>query len=288
MVRRVFSSGLEAWKQLRRVFEPWVLSRLQWMLQAPLPSTRTDSSVRENQRLSGDRTSENVELAVLQRYLCNGEPARQRGLQSGSPTMTCDLACDEIAEHIRAASGAAERADLSPRGNGESGKKSQDGSKGVKTAKPKACFCCVTSSHGKSEYKNLSPAVKQRFAQRGRANRHASEEVNSESDERQLLRGTSMARAAHKLDACFPHAGDDDPDEYLLPLPVIEKTDDDSTNQMRRECSRTSGPVSVQTSCSNRAIRGGPSWFQVPQHEWWRPGSRRKAWSKVRGRIGYC
>ena len=63
--------------------------------------------------------------------------------------MTCDLACDEIAE------GAADRADLSPRGNGEGGKKSQDGSKSVKTAKSKESFCCVTSSHSKSEYKNL-------------------------------------------------------------------------------------------------------------------------------------
>ena len=64
---------------------------------------------------------------------------------SGNPTITCDLACDEMAEHIRAASGAAERADLSPRDNGEGGEKSQDGSKGVKTANLKECFCCVTS-----------------------------------------------------------------------------------------------------------------------------------------------
>ena len=189
------------------------------MLQAPLPSTRTDSSVRENQRLSGDRTSENVELAVLQRYLCNGEPARQPDLQSGSPTMTCDLACDEIAEHIRAASGPAERADLSPPDNGEGGKKSQDGSKGVKTAKPKECFCCVTSSHSKSEYKNLSAAVKQRFAR-----------VRRETV-------VKRARAAHKLDACFHHGGDDGPDEYLLPLPVIEKSDDDYTSHMRSDVS---------------------------------------------------
>ena len=81
--RRIFSSGLEAWKQLCRVFEPWVSSRFQWMLHpGPLPSTRTDSSVRENQRLSGDRTSENVELAVLQRYQCNGESARQPGQET--------------------------------------------------------------------------------------------------------------------------------------------------------------------------------------------------------------
>ena len=46
-----------------------------------------------------------------------------------------------------------------------------------------------------------------------------------------------MARAAHKLDACFPHGGDDDPDEYLLPLPVIEESDDDCTSQMRSDVS---------------------------------------------------
>ena len=39
VVRRVFSSGLEARIQLCRVCEPWVSSRFQWMLQAPLPST---------------------------------------------------------------------------------------------------------------------------------------------------------------------------------------------------------------------------------------------------------
>ena len=63
----------------------------------------------------------------------------------------------------RAVSGFVERADLLPRGKGEGGKKSQDGGKGVKTAKPKECFCCVTSSHSKSEHKNLSAAVKQKF-----------------------------------------------------------------------------------------------------------------------------
>ena len=79
--------------------------------------------------------------------------------------------------------------------------------------------------------------MKQRFAQRGRENRHAIEEVDSESDERQWLRGTSMASPAHKLDACFPRAVDDYPDEYLLPLPVVEKSDDDYTSQMRSDVS---------------------------------------------------
>ena len=45
----------------------WVSSRFQWLLQASLPSTRTDIPVREIQQQSGDRSSENVELAVLQK-----------------------------------------------------------------------------------------------------------------------------------------------------------------------------------------------------------------------------
>ena len=117
-------------------------------------------------------------------------------------------------------SGVAEHADLSPRGKGGGGKKSQDTGKGVKTAKPKERFCCVTSSHSKSEYKNLSAAVNQKFAQRGRTSRHASVEVDSES---RCLGGTGMASPAHGLDVCFLNGGDDDQDEYLLPLLVVEE-----------------------------------------------------------------
>ena len=212
------------------------------MLQVPLPPTRTDTPARETRRLSGDRTSENVELAVLQKYLCNGELAHRPDLQSGSPMTMCNLARDETTKLIkagqtRAVSEVVERTDLSPRSKGEGGKRSQDGGKGVKTAKPMECICCVTSSHSKSEYKNLSAAVKRKFAQRGRTNRHASEEVDSESDERQWLRGTRMARAAHKLDACFPHAGDDDLDEFWFSMFVIEKSDDDYTSQTRSDVS---------------------------------------------------
>ena len=123
---------------------------------------------------------------MLQRYLCNGKLAHQPDLQSRSPTMMCNLVCDETIELIkagqtRAVSGVVERTDLSPRGKGESGRKSHDGRQSDKTTKLKKCFCCVTSSHSKSNYKNLSAVVKQRFAQRGRANRHTSEEVDSES-----------------------------------------------------------------------------------------------------------
>ena len=128
--------------------------------------------------------------------------------------MMCDLARDEITELIKAGqtsavSGVAERADLSPRGKGGGGKKSQDKSKGVKTAKPKECFCCVTFSQRRSEYKNLSAAVKQKFAQGGRTCRHASVEVDSES---------GMASLDHELDVCFLHGGDDDQGEYLVTM----------------------------------------------------------------------
>ena len=92
---------------------------------------------------------------------------------------------------------------------------SQDRGKGVKTAKPKECFCCVTSSHNKSESKNFPAAAKQKFAQRGRANRHASEEVDSESDERQCLRRTSMASPARELCVCSLHGSDDGPGRIL-------------------------------------------------------------------------
>ena len=63
--------------------------------------------------------------------------------------MMCDLACDEMAKHGRAASDVVERTDLSPRGRGEGGKMSQDRGKGVKTAKPKECFCCLICSETK-------------------------------------------------------------------------------------------------------------------------------------------
>ena len=179
---------------------------------------------------------------MLQRYLCDGELAHRPDLQPGSPTTMCNLAYDETTElpkagQTRAVSGVVERADLSPRGKGEGGKKGQDKSKGVKTAKTKECFCSVTSSESKSEYKSVSAAVKQKFAQRDRTNRHGIVEVDSESDERRCSRVKSMASSAHELDVCFFHGGDDDHGEYLLPLPVIEESDDDCTRQVQPDMS---------------------------------------------------
>ena len=41
-----------------------------------------------------------------------------------------------------------------------------------------------------------------------------------------------MVNLAHGLGVCFLHGGDDDPDEYLLPLPATEESDDDCTRQV--------------------------------------------------------
>ena len=133
--------------------------------------------MREIQQESGYRSSENVELVpVLQKCLRDGELFNRPDLQPDTTTM-CNLACDETTELTKA--GQTRAVGVwgcgMPRGNGKGGKKSQDGDKGVKTAKPKGCFCCVTTSHGKSEHKNLSAAVKQKFAQRGRTNLRVNE-----------------------------------------------------------------------------------------------------------------
>ena len=105
MVRRVPEGfGFEAWKQLCREFEPRLPSRFQGMLQALLAPSRVDdpvqtfhqweSRVKVNEEQSGDKVSENIGLAVLQKYLCDGELARHLNLQSSRLT-TYDLARKE-------------------------------------------------------------------------------------------------------------------------------------------------------------------------------------------------
>ena len=72
-VRRVFSFGFEAWKQLCREFEPWVsCSRFQWMLQAPLPSTR--QTVRCG-KFNGYQVTERQKTSSLQ--CCKGTCATE-------------------------------------------------------------------------------------------------------------------------------------------------------------------------------------------------------------------
>ena len=80
VVRRVPEGfGFEAWKQLCREFEPRLPSRFQGMLQALFAPTRVDapvqsfcqweSRVKVYEEQSGDKVSENIKLAVLQKYL---------------------------------------------------------------------------------------------------------------------------------------------------------------------------------------------------------------------------
>ena len=84
--------GFEARKQLCREFEPRLPSRFRGMLQALLSPTRMDdpvqtiyqweSRVKVCEEKSGDKVSENIKLAVLEKYLCDGELARHSNLQS--------------------------------------------------------------------------------------------------------------------------------------------------------------------------------------------------------------
>ena len=135
VVRRVPEGvGFEAWKQLCREFEPRLPSRFQGMLQALLSPTRTDdpvqtiyqweSRVKVQEEQSGDEVSENIKLAVLQKYLCDGELARHLNLQSGRLT-TYELARKEAINYLRAKQtwtlGTADPMDLSPLGKGKGG-----------------------------------------------------------------------------------------------------------------------------------------------------------------------
>ena len=130
------------------------------MLQALLSSTRMDdpvqtihqweSRVKVYEEQSGDRVSENIKLAVLQKYLCDGELARHLNLQSGRLT-TYDLAHKEAINYLRAqqtwtASGSSDPMDLSPLGKGKGGKKGKGKGKGKgdKSAKPKGASTAVS------------------------------------------------------------------------------------------------------------------------------------------------
>ena len=68
--------------------------------------------------------SENIKLAVVQKYLCDGELARHLNLQSGRLT-TYELARKEAINYLRAKQtwtlGTADPMDLSPLGKGKGG-----------------------------------------------------------------------------------------------------------------------------------------------------------------------
>ena len=105
----------------------------------------------------------------------------------------CNLAHERTIKHIRAGStktmsGGTRHTDLSPCGDD---KRSWDKDRGVKTARSKECYYCETSSHNKSEHGNLSAAVRQKFARRGRTSRHVSAEVDPEAGKKKCSRGVA-------------------------------------------------------------------------------------------------
>ena len=81
--------GFEAWRQLRKEFEPYLPVRSQGMLQALLSSTKSDEQVRTvRQRENGLK-------------VCEEQPGKVSDLQPGRP-MTWDLPHQEATECFRA------------------------------------------------------------------------------------------------------------------------------------------------------------------------------------------
>ena len=182
------------------------------MLQALLSPTRTDdpvqtiyqweSRVKVYEEQSGDEMSENIKLAILQKYLCDGELARHLNLQSGRPT-TYELARMEAINYLRAKQtwtpGTADPMDLSPLGKSKGGKKGKSKGKGDKTPKPKPCFYCGKPGHSKSECKNFSAALRQKAVQPDRAGRYAGVEVDPETGKRKSSGGKGSRTPALPL-----------------------------------------------------------------------------------------
>ena len=199
VVRRVPEGfGFEAWKLMCREFELRLPSPFQGMLQALLSPTRMDdpvqtiqqreSRVKVYEEQSGDKVSENIRLAVLQKYLCDGELARHLNLQSARLT-TYALARKEAINHLRAkqtwtARGGSDPMDLSPLGKGKGGKKGKGKGKGDKSAKPKECFYCGKPRHNKNECRNFSVALRKKSVQSDKAGRYAGVEVDPETGKR--------------------------------------------------------------------------------------------------------
>ena len=142
------------------------------MLQALLAPTRVDdpvqtiyqwkSRVNVYEEQSGDKVSENIKLAVLHMYLCDGELARHLNLEPSRLT-TYDLARKEAINYLRAkqtwtAPRGSDPMDLSPLGKGEGGKKVKGKGKSDKSVKPKECFYCGKPGHNKNECRNFSAA----------------------------------------------------------------------------------------------------------------------------------
>ena len=112
-----------------------------------------ESRVKVHKKQSGDKVSENIKLAVLQKFLCDGELARHLNLQPARLT-THYLARKKAINNLRAkqtwtASGSSDPMDLSLLGKGKGGKKGNGKGKGDRSAKPKECFHCGKPDHNK-------------------------------------------------------------------------------------------------------------------------------------------
>ena len=134
---------------------------------------------------SGDKVSENIKLAVPQKYLCDGELARHLNLQSSRLT-TYDLARKEAIYYLRAkqtwtAPGGSDPMDLSPLGKVKGGKKGEGKGKSDKSVEPKECFYCGKSGHNNNECRNFSPALRKKSVQPDKAGRYAGVEVDPET-----------------------------------------------------------------------------------------------------------
>ena len=249
VVRRVPEGfGFEAWKQLCREFEPRLPSRFQGMLQALLAPTRVDdpvqtiflweSRVKVYEEQSGDKVSENIKLAVLQKYLCDGELARHLNLQSSRLT-TYDLARKEAINYLRAkqtwtAPGGSDPTDLSPLGKGKGGKKGKGKDKGDKSVKPKECFYCGKPGHNENECRNFSAALRKKSVQPDKAGRYAGVEVDPETGRRKPSggKGTGAVSPAPGLDTCLLYENDSDQDVYLFPFPMVDECNDSPEDLM--------------------------------------------------------
>ena len=179
---------------------------------------------------SGDRVSENNKLAVLQKYLCDGEFARHLNLQSGRLT-TYDLARKEAINYLRAkqtwtASVGTDLMDLSPLGKGNGGKKGKGKGKGDKSAKPKECFYWWKSG--------FSAALRKKSVQPDEAGRYAGVEVDNETGRRKPAEGkwTGAVNPAPGLDTGLLYEDDSDRDAYLFPLPTKDESNDSPEDLM--------------------------------------------------------
>ena len=130
VVRQV-PEGFEAVVQRVRAPSSFTISTILSTADDPAQSIhRWESRVKVDEEQAGDNVAENIDLAVLEKYLCDGELVRHLDLQSGRLT-TYELARKEAINHLRVkqtwmATDAADPMDLSPLGKFKRWQKRQE------------------------------------------------------------------------------------------------------------------------------------------------------------------